>query len=312
VLPALLPLLLLIPPGLSSAGPAPLPDPVRDVERSLRRVPAGGARASAATRPLLGAPYLASPLGEGGGDDPDPRFRLDAFDCMTFVETAIALGSAASLPDARRVIDDVRYGGPPARGARNHEVLSQWIPRNLEKGWIAELTRTVAGERARRVEKTYTPASWQAVRRAGRAIPGLPRRRLPLGSFGVDLVAPDEVEALAPVLPEGAIVFVVRVDREDRATRVTHAGLVVLSANGARRIRHATSSGSVGRVIEEPIARFVQRELRAWPRWPVEGLAFFAIPDASARTLALGAGPARPAPARAGARSEGPAPAPPL
>jgi hypothetical protein len=48
----------------------------------------------------------------------------------------------------------------------------------------------------------------------------------------------------------------------------------------------------VERVIEEPIERFVRRQERAFPRWPLTGLSFWAIRDASARVHALAAGPA--------------------
>jgi hypothetical protein len=271
-----------------------------EVARALATSPAGGARAAAATRALLGAPYLASPLGEGAGRDPDPRFRLDAFDCMTFVETAVALASASSLDEARCALDDLRYAGPPSFAARNHEVLSQWIPENARKGWIAAATAAIGGPLARPAEKEYTPATWRAVRAAGRAIPGVPRARLPLGRFDVAVVPVEEAPRLAPLVPDGAIVFVIRSDAADRATRVTHAGLAVRGPRGATLVRHATSSKGVGRVIEEPLDRFLRRQARAYPRWPIEGIAVFTLPDARARVRALAAGApaALPAPAR--------------
>lgn len=283
-----------IPTPTATASPAALApslDPAAParVSAALRRAAPGGARAVASTRPLLGAPYVASPLGEGAGPDPDPRFRLDAFDCMTFVETAVALGSAATLAEAARALDDVRYAGAPSLSGRNHEVLSQWIPSNVAKGWIADVGAAIAGERARRETKTFSPASWAAVRAAGRAIHGLPRSRLPTGTFALDVVAPEEVEAVAGRVPEGAIAFVVRVDQPERATRITHAGLVVHGPRGEVRVRHATSSKGVGQVIEEPIARFVRREARAYPRWPLAGLSFFEIRANAARVRALGA-----------------------
>lgn len=258
---------------------------------ALRSAPPGGARAAAATAAFLGAPYVLSALGEGFGPDPDPRFRLDAFDCMTFVETAVALGSASSVEEARRALDDVRYSGPPALAARNHEVLSQWIPANAGKGWIADVGPEIAGPLAREAEKLYTTESWERVRAAGRAIRGLPRSRLPVGRFSAHVVAAGNVPAIADRVPEGVIVFVVRADAPDRASRVSHAGLVVRGRGGVVLVRHATSSKGVGRVIEEPIARFLLRERRALPRWPVEGLAFFAIRDNTARVRSLADGP---------------------
>jgi len=266
------------------------PPPDLAVARALSTAPAGGTRAAAATRPLLGVPYALSPLGEGAGRDPDPRFRLDAFDCMTLVETAAALGSSASLGEARVALDDVRYSGPPAYAARNHEVLSQWIPANLAKGWISDATSGLAGVTVRPAAKEYTATSWDAVRAAGRSIPGLPRSRLPLGRFVAPTVSPEDGPLAARQVPEGTIVFVLRADAPERATRVTHAGLVVRGARGEPLVRHATSSKGVERVIEEPVERFVRRQEQAYPHWPLEGLSFYAIRDATARVRALAAG----------------------
>ena len=257
------------------------------VEAALRSAAPGAPRAAAATAALLGAPYRHSPLGEGFGIDPDPRFRLDAFDCMTFVETAVALGSASSVEEARRALDDVRYSGRPEFASRNHEVLSQWFPANVAKGWIADAGAEIAGPLARLAEKVYTPESWALVRAAGRAIPGLPRSRLPLGRFSAHVVAAADVPAIARRIPDGTIAFVVRADAPDRSTRVTHAGLVVRGLHDAILVRHATSSRGVGRVIEEPIERFLLRQQRAFPRWPVEGLALFTLRDNAARVRTL-------------------------
>ena len=270
------------------------PAPELEIARALS-APPGGPRAVAATRPLLGAPYARSPLGEGSGRDPDPRFRLDAFDCMTLVETAIALGSATNLAEARLALDAVRYASaPPSFAGRNHEVLSQWLPANVARGFVADATSTLIGVEVRTAGKAYSAASWDAVRATGRAIPGLPRTRLPLGTFEAPVVAPGDVGRIAGQLPEGAVVFVVRADAPERPTRITHAGLVVQRPGGATLVRHATSSRGVERVIEEPIERFVRREERAFPRWPLEGLSFWAIRDASERVRRLAA---RPAPA---------------
>src|SRR6266545_2017715 len=149
---------------------APAAGPATQIARALVTAPAGGARAAAATRAFVGAPYAPSPLGEGAGRDPDPRFRLDAFDCMTLVETAVALGSASSLAEARVALDDVRYAGAPTYVRRNHEVLSQWIPANVAKGFVAEATAALP-RGARRAVKEYTPASRSAASRSGSSRP---------------------------------------------------------------------------------------------------------------------------------------------
>ncbi len=269
---------------------------VSAIEAAFGSAREGGSRAAATTRAFVTAPYIASPLGEGDGPDPDPRFRLDAFDCMTLVETAVALGSASSLEEAELALDDVRYADAPELASRNHEVLSQWIPHNVAKGWVADIGREVGGASARKVGKEYTRESWAAVRASGRAIRGLPRARLPLGRFSLEIVPASEVARASGRIPEGTIAFAVRSDAPDRPSRITHAALVVVGPDGARLVRHATSSKGVRRIIEEPLERFVHREERAHPLWPLEGVAFFAILPNGARIRALEA--ARPPSAR--------------
>jgi len=253
----------------------------------LRDAPAGGPRAAAAAARLHGLPYRLDPLGEGAGPDPDPRFRLDAFDCMTLVETAVALGSAATPREAALALDDVRYSGVPSLATRNHEVLSQWIPANVEKGWISDGTERIAGPLAKLVEKEFGPRSWASVRRAGRALRGVPASRLPAGRFGLHVVDPADVPAVAHRVPDGAVVFVVRADVPDRATPVTHAGIVVRGKGGTTLVRHATSTKGVGRVIEETLERFLRRQARALPHRPLLGLSFFEVRDNGARVRAL-------------------------
>lgn len=247
--------------------------------------PWGGARATAASAPLLGIRYRLDPLGEGRGPDPDPRLRLDAFDCVTLIETALALGAGRDEDQVRRALDDLRYGTTVELADRNHEVLSQWIPRNVAKGWIRPISRQLAGASAVEVATVYDHARWSKLARRGRRLAGVPDLRLPLGRFTVEVVPPQALAAIEPRLPDGAVVWVIREERLDQLTRVTHGGLVVVK-NGRRWVRHASSRPGVMRVVEEPLADFAARQKRASSR-PLTGLAFFEVPDNRARLASL-------------------------
>ncbi len=242
----------------------------------------GADRAVWASGLLLGTPYVHSPLGEGSGPDPDPRFRLDAFDCVTLVETALALGSARSVAEARLLLDDIRYDGPPDFRHRNHYVEAQWLPANARKGWIEDVTEQIGGELALRGQKRHTAATWRAAERAGHVVRGLDPAQLPLGTFPLPLVPLDHVAAIAARIPEGTLLLVVREDRPWRPYRVTHLGIVVVGAGGMRLVRHASDVPAVMRVRDEPLVRFVARNARA-QGWPVVGVSLWAIRDASAR-----------------------------
>jgi hypothetical protein len=263
------------------------PDPPAALIQALAERPAGPARAVAATAPLLGRRYRLSALGEGLGPDPDPRFRLDAFDCVTFVETAIALGNARDLGEAARALDDVRYDGPPAFDRRNHYVLPQWIPANLARGWVEDVADAVAGADAVDVVERFDEARWGRLTRTGATIRDLAPAAWPRGEFRGRMVPIGRVLAHADRIPDGTIAWVVRSDRPEHPTRVTHAALVVVGPGGERRVRHATASIGTTRVIEEPLARFLRRQELAYPRWPLSGLLLVAIRDNRGRIATL-------------------------
>jgi len=255
------------------------------LEAGLGAVPAGRSRALWASGLLLGAPYRLSPLGEGAGVDPDPRFRLDAFDCVTLVETAIALGHARTIAEARVLLDDLRYHGAPSFQTRNHYLEAQWLPVNREKGWIADVTAELGGDLAVVGEKRLTPRTWKAAEQAGATLPGLDRSARPLGAFPLPLLPLDHLVELAPRIPPGTILLVVREDRPWRPYRVTHLGLVVEGPRGQRLLRHASDVPGVMRVRDEPLGRFAARSARY--RWPVVGVSLWAIRDGSARAAEL-------------------------
>jgi hypothetical protein len=268
---------------LLSAGP--LPGRLAALLTAAGEAPAGGPRAAAASAPLLGTRYRLGPLGEGRGPDPDPRFRLDAFDCVTFVETAVALGAGSSEDEVRRALDDIRYGRAIDIADRDHEVLSQWIPRNVEKGWIRPISRELAGDATLEVASVYDRDRWAQLARRGHGLHGVPAPQLPVGRFATEVVPTASVGAVEPRLPDGAVIWVVRAERPDQVTRITHGGLVVVK-KGRRWIRHASASPNVMRVVEEPLAGFVEHQRRASSR-PLVGLAVFAVPDNRARLAIL-------------------------
>jgi hypothetical protein len=261
-------------------------DPAAQLDAGLTRHAAGPERAVWASSLLVGTPYVPSPLGDLQGPRVGTRFRLDAFDCVTFVETVIALGNSASTSEAARLLDDVRYDGTADYAHRNHYVEAQWVPVNVGKGWIAEATRAMAGPLAQTATKHLTPATWRAAERARHVLADLPPGRRPLGSFSLDLVPLGHVAEVAPRIPDGTLLFVLREDRPWRPYRVTHAGIVVTGRRGERYLRHASDVPGVLRVRDEPLEKFLARNAR-YRDWPVSGVSLFTIRDNSARVHRL-------------------------
>ncbi len=102
------------------------------------------------SRAFLGKPYGISPLGEGKGSgyDQDPLWRLDRFDCTTFVETMLALAHSRSSQDFFENMNRVRYQRKPySFFNRNHFFGLNWLPNLVNQlGWAEETTSTRARE----------------------------------------------------------------------------------------------------------------------------------------------------------------------
>ncbi len=260
----------------SGAPPAlpPAPDAIASaLDAGLPARQTGPERAAWAAGLLRGAPYGPSPLGEGVAPDADPRFRLDRFDCVTFVETALALGASSSVGEARVRLDGIRYEGEPSFQNRSHYVEAQWLPRLVAKGWISDDTARVGGSATRTTTLHLTHERWRSAARGGWVIRGLDPDALPVGDFPVAYVPLEALPGVAGRFEPGTVAIVVRAPRSDRPYQVTHMGLLVLEG-GRLVVRHA--SPVLGKVVDEPLDRFLAR-LGRQLSWPVLGLSLWRI-----------------------------------
>ncbi|MCY1032700.1 DUF1460 domain-containing protein [Corallococcus sp. BB11-1] len=265
----------------SQPGTAPAPAPVREngwtplTPEQRAALIADQAEAPLSVRLLgmserfLNTPYVLSPLGEGQGVDPDPTFRLDAVDCLTFVEETLALGMAHGEPEVPALLERIRYASTPAYEDRNHLMEAQWLPNNIKKGLLVDVTRRYAKDDAVAVTKTLTALTWQS--KSSQALQ-LPRERQPVGTFGLEMIPLDKVLAHARNVASGTILVVLREDLPLKATRITHLGFVVQKKKRTY-LRHA-SRGGYNRVVDEDLETFLARNAR-YDKWKVTGVSLF-------------------------------------
>jgi hypothetical protein len=196
-----------------------------------------GTRIEAASRQLLGRPYLADPL-VGSARSPEVlTIALDAFDCVTFVETALGLALARSTGRFVEQVRRIRYRDGCVEWARRNHYMSGWIRNNARAGFL----RRVA-----------LPAPSVVRARTLDAVPGLPPRRLDLRCL------PKRAfwRVRAAVHTGDVLCFASTRKNLD----VFHAGLAVWSG-GELKLRHATRSQ--GRVVEQDLAGFLKSNAMA-------------------------------------------------
>jgi hypothetical protein len=130
------------------------------VGQAERNLPAA---LNAISTALIGTPYLLGNAGEGNRDvfDQDPLWRLDAFDCTTFVETVIAASLARDRAGFEHELFAVRYlDGDVKFTSRNHFPEVDWIPNNERSGVIRDLTAALFPSLVRTTAITIDKPHW--------------------------------------------------------------------------------------------------------------------------------------------------------
>ena len=245
-------------------------------------VPAIGERVERLSALFVGVPYGDYPLGEGSGVEPQPRWRVDKVDCQTFVETVLAMANAKSLDRARAILDDIRYAGDPPKigfATRNHFTEAQWLPSNVQKGYLREQTGVI-DPAAAETTLSLRRAEWEKVPGLRRLVPA----KVPQGEFPIRYLTLDEAKKRAASIEPGSVLLVVRQHDPKRVVRVSHMGFVVRK-DGGLYVRHA-STGEEHRVIDLEVGRFIEKQ-REYKKWPVQGIALWTPLDAQARVKQL-------------------------
>lgn len=219
---------------------------------------------------FLKTPYVSSPLGEGEGQDPDPRVRFDAVDCLTFVEETMAM--AMTLDEAKLLptLDDIRYEKGVSFGARNHVMEAQWLPTNLKKGYLRDVTKEIGGAATKRVTKVLDDAAWAS--KIGKQLSLMPEQQAH-GEFSLDIVPAQAALEKLKKAPDGTLIVVVRGDRANSVTRITHVGFLLHTKKGPF-MRHA--SRTFGTVVDEDLSSYLGRNL-GYAKWTVEGFSLYEI-----------------------------------
>ncbi|WP_263788399.1 DUF1460 domain-containing protein [Salinibacter grassmerensis] len=210
-----------------------------------------------------GRPYLTGTL-----DAPETEalvVRFDGFDCVTFVETALALARSTQASDttyagfARRLAEQrYRDGGPVGYCGRLH-YFTEWITNNSKRGHVRRLGTELKGRPLRdTVDFMSTHRSaysrfaandslFACVQEMETRLQARQRRD------PVRYVPQDSIRAVYDQLRAGDIVALVSsIDGLD----VAHTGLVYAHSDGGRGLLHASLSDGV--VVSPDLQRYVQ------------------------------------------------------
>lgn len=195
-----------------------------------------------AARLLRGRPYVENPLGGGPNQRENLTLSLAGFDCVTYVETVLALALARSARDVRRWLRRIRYKDGRLAWCARHHYMIEWVRENIRQGLLTDLTR---GRGTRRL-----------IRRVNR-VPGLPPRTLRFRCFPKKQLA-----KLRERLRDGDLIFFASTKPN---LDVFHVGLLLVERKSSRaeeaappRLILSHASRRRGRVVEQELEEFLR------------------------------------------------------
>jgi hypothetical protein len=239
--------------------------------------------------------YILGSLGEGPKAiyDQFPRYRIDGFDCDTYVNTVLALALSNSLNTFKQCINKVRYkDGLVSYINRNHFTSIDWNKNNQQLGILKDITLTIRDKNKKAVAQ-YALAlidkpSWyahktnstirinnadektQAIRLAELKMKGNRLEKvlskvayLPFSALFSKKNNPHRY--LFSQIPNGAIIEIIRPNwdlREQIGTHlnISHLGFAFWQQN---TLYFRQASSQYGKVVDVPLIGYLQEKLNS-------------------------------------------------
>jgi cell wall-associated NlpC family hydrolase len=206
---------------------------VEQILSKTRYEPRSGTRIDVLSHHFLGHAYEPNPL-IGSADTAEVfTASLDGFDCVTYIETVVALARASNVDDFTAWLRKIRYERGRIQWKQRNHYMALWIRNNVRKRIIRPVSMPdvpiVSRERVLNV------------------VPGLPAQRT-----RVECVPKPAVARLEPHLQTGDLIFFVSTRKN---LDVFHAGIIVRDGNRVL-MRHA--SRSHGLVVEQELSGFLK------------------------------------------------------
>lgn len=188
---------------------------------------------------FLGCPYVIDPL-IGGPEVPEKLVvQFEAFDCVTFIESVLALAKSRSKTGFVTELKRTRYRDGVVDWRSRLHYFSDWMRHNQKRGAIKMLMR---GSGTRSIDTALSLIKALPARRV--RIHVVPKKNLHLA---LDRISDGSVVAFASVRP---------------ALDFFHTGLVFSDSKPVQSVEELTLYSppkSIGKVIAEPLSDFLKR-----------------------------------------------------
>lgn len=244
---------------------------------------------------FLSREYVMGALGEGesGLFDQNPLFRFDAFDCLTYVNTVLALALSHNLVEFKHTLLKLSYyDAEPTYLKRFHFMSLDWNVQNQRSHLLKEVTRSFVDDQGRAFYETeiadIDKSAWLQ-KRGVNDLKFLPAQQIDAhrrleqlhqaaSQFSSQQVSIDYLPLCRLLTPEGslhpwiidqlpnaAIIEIVRPGWDLSHTlgtrlHVSHLGFIFHTSEGLR-FRHASSEHQ--HVVDVPLDDYLHRRIQS-------------------------------------------------
>jgi hypothetical protein len=203
----------------------------------------------------LGYPYLKNPLGEGFGYDKDPLYNLNGFDCVTYVETVLALSTTDSEEEFKAKMNEIRYkDGDVNFLNRNHITSIDWNINNEANGILIDKTVQLFPKNFKILETEIDKGAW--FQKTHNLSVNFPKKISRLPYLPINSIIKETT--LLNRIRSGSIINIVRSNwpLHNIGTRldISHQGFAIRK-NGVLYFREASSLKKM--VVEIPMQKYI-------------------------------------------------------
>src|SRR5437879_6854457 len=185
------------------------------------------------SRHFLGHSYKPNPL-IGSADTAEVfTASLDGFDCVTYIETIVALARASNVDDFIAWLRKLRYEQGRIQWERRNHYMTLWIRNNVRNGTVRPVSMPAVPIRSR--ERVLNVVLGLAAQRT--RMKCVPKAAMP---------------RLEPHLQTGDLIFFVSTRKN---LDVFHAGILVREG---KRVLMRHASRSQGLVVEQELSEFLK------------------------------------------------------
>jgi hypothetical protein len=208
---------------------------IQQLINESRALPTIGARMNLISARLLGRPYITHPL-VGSATQPEQFVtRMDGFDCVTFLETVLALAGARDVESALERLRALRYANGEISYAARLHYTTHWNRANIQRRYLQDLTQG-----ANTVTRIKTLNKVAGFAPQPETVRYFPKASLP---------------SLTHLWQDGDLIYFV----SGRASLDTNHVGILFRVGDQWVVRHA--SRNHGGVVEQPITVYCQQNL---------------------------------------------------